>query len=100
MGRVASPRPMGPGEVLAVYQNGPLDGQSEIIELQHGVPPLERRVADQAEFATTIATKAELEQLANPRIGSYQATGGGRWFTTKAGQRVWVEAIYTWRGWL
>lgn len=99
MGRVASPRPMGPGEVLAVYQNGPLDGQSEIIELQHGVPPVERRITDSMEPVTAVIGPAELDRIPFPKIGIYRTTGGGSWYATGAGLRKWVEAIYVWRGW-
>lgn len=92
-------RQVGPGEALAVYTDGPLDGQFEIIKLRHGVPPPERRCTDPTEFATAMASMAELEQIRFPKIGIYRTTGGGSWGKTEAGQRVWFEVIYGWRGW-
>lgn len=85
-----------PGQVWAVYQGGPVDGERQLVELRHGAPPQELRVACQPPFSVSPADDVE----AGPVVVVYRPTGDGCWTTSGQGPMVdrrWVEAVYEWR---
>lgn len=86
--------------VVARYIGGPLDDTSEVVSLERGSPPMERRCAPPPPRIGP-EIQDENEPVPPMLIGIYWFKGGTQApdFEGLPGAKRWVDATYEWRGW-